>query len=68
MNNPGHKQKPSQEPDAPQWYIDAQRDAMRYGTGFIALHDDKEPEHIPPEKYLEVAETLKWAHEKITKG
>ena len=64
--NPAHKQKKSNEPDAPQWYIDAYMDALKYGTGIIALHNGKEPEHIPPERYLETAEALQWAHKQIT--
>ena len=63
--NPQHKQKPSKEPDAPQWYIDAYLDALKYGTGVVMIHSNKPPEHIPPERYLEVAEGLTWAHKQI---
>lgn len=64
--NPGHKQKKSQEPDAPQWYIDAYINALEHGIGVVVIRNGLEPKHIPPAEYLETAEALKWAHAKIT--
>ncbi len=65
--NPGHKQKKSQEPDAPQWYIDAYRDSLTYGVGVMVFRGG-EVEHVPAEKFLELADGLKWAHENIHKA
>lgn len=58
MNNPSHKQKKSQEPDAPQWYIDAYLDAMMYGTSIVVFRNGQEPEHIPFAKFAELREQL----------
>jgi hypothetical protein len=63
--NPGHKQKKSQEPDAPQWYIDAYLDALKYGAGLVVFRPGTDPEYIPPERYLEIAEALKWSDKQI---
>jgi hypothetical protein len=62
--NPGHKQKKSQEPDAPQWYIDAYRDSLTYGIGVMIFHRG-EVKHIPAEKFLELADALQRAHKTI---
>ena len=62
--NPSHKQKNSQEPDAPQWYIDAYLDAMTYGTSIVLFRNGQEPEHIPFVKFVELREQLK-DHEKM---
>lgn len=66
MSNPSHKQKKSQEPDAPQWYIDAYLDALKYGAGLVVIRPGQEPEYIPPERYLEIAEAMKVTHRQIT--
>ena len=65
---PPHQQSYNQKTgeDAPKWWIDAHIMALKYGTGVILYHLDKEPECLPPEKYLEFAEALKWAHAEIT--
>ena len=65
--NPSHKQKKSKE-YAPQWYIDACIDAMTMGTGIVKVTlvgGQYDIERIPPSEYLEVADALKWAHEKL---
>jgi hypothetical protein len=65
--NPGHKQKKSQEPDAPQWYIDAYRDSLTYGIG-VMIFRGGEVEHVPAEKFLEMAEGLQWAYKSISES
>lgn len=62
--NPGHKQKKSQEPDVPQWYIDAYRDSLTYGVGVMVFRNG-EIEHIPANRYLELADVLQRAHKAI---
>ena len=64
MNNPGHKQKKSQDDDAPQWYIDACLEAVKYGLGVVVIRFDGtgfEAEHIPPERHKELTDALEWA-------
>ena len=58
--NPGHKQKKSKEPDAPQWYIDAYLDALQYGSAIVLFRNGQEPEHIPVSKYTELKEAMTW--------
>ncbi len=65
--NPGHKQKKSQEPDAPQWYIDAYRDSLKHGIGVLVVRGGQ-VDYIPPEKYLEMAEGLQWAYKSISES
>ena len=68
MNNPGHKQKKSQEPDAPQWYIDACIDAMMNGLGVIVIRfdgRDYEVERIEPARFLEMSDALNQLHSQI---
>ena len=47
MNNPSHKKKKSQEPDAPQWYIDAHFESQMTGTAVVLIHSDGNAEHVP---------------------
>ena len=61
--NPTHKQKKSKEPDAPQWYIDAHLDSLKNGIGVMVIRHGQDPMHVPPEKYLELAEGLEWVYE-----
>lgn len=58
MNNPSHKQKKSQDPDAPQWYIDAWIDAMNFGMGVVLFRADQPPVHITREQYTEFTQAL----------
>jgi hypothetical protein len=68
MNNPGHKQKPDEEPDgAPDWYYQAIEDALIYGTGWVIFRNGQAPENLKPEQYLEAAEALKWAYNNLIK-
>lgn len=46
----------------------AAEDAMLYGMGVMVIRSSGVIEHIPPEKYLEAAEALTWAHEQIRRG
>lgn len=41
----------------------ASLDAVMYGTGVLVIRNNGLIEHIPPEKYLEMADALKWAAE-----
>ena len=45
----------------------AVQDAFLYGAGWIVIRPNGEIEHIPPEKYLEAAEALKWANYEVNK-
>lgn len=60
---PGHRQKQTNEPDAPQWYIDAYLEALTHGTGIIAIHNGQEPQFIPPSQFPELIEALKQVHD-----
>lgn len=62
MTNPTNEGSP----EAPEWWIKANMDAMVYGTGVVLVHHTGEVQHIPPEEYSELAETLEWAKRQIT--
>lgn len=46
----------------------AAQDAILYGAGWIVIRPNGEIEHVPPEKYLQAADDLSWAHEQISKS
>ena len=64
MSNPGHKQRKSQGPDAPQWYIDAYLEALAIGTAVVLINSNQDAEHIPLNRYPELIEALK--HKQVT--
>ena len=64
--NPSHKQKKNQEPDAPQWYIDAYLEALAIGTSVVLINSNQDAEHIPFARYPELIEALKYKREQFT--
>lgn len=66
--NPSHKQKKSKEPDAPQWYIDAYLESLKYGIGIVVIRYNQEPEHIPFPQQLEFVEQVQDMHKRIKEG
>jgi hypothetical protein len=60
--NPNHKQKKSQEPDAPPWYIEACIDCLETGIGVIVVHGaNPMVEHVPREHYKDLIAALEKA-------
>lgn len=43
----------------------ALEDAILYGAGWMVIRPNGEIQHLRPEKYLEAAEVLQWAHARI---
>jgi hypothetical protein len=66
MSNPSHKQKKSQEPDAPKWYIDAYLEALEIGSAIVLINSNQDAEHIPLARYPELIDALQQKHQKHT--
>jgi hypothetical protein len=61
----GPHSRATSKDDAPDWWIKAHIDSLKYGTGIILVHGNKSPEHITWDRYPELAGTLTAAHAKI---
>lgn len=58
----GPHSRATSKDDAPDWWINAHNDSLRYGTGVILVHSDKGPEHVPMDRYPELADALTTSH------